>query len=103
MYLTLKGLNVTAFGSVQELLSQDDVSPNIWILDVNLPSIDGFALFEMLRERGHDEPAVLITGPGDPDIRARAERAGVAAFFEKPIDPPVLFSTLSRLLTAALV
>ncbi len=98
VYLTLKGMNVTAFGSAQELLSQNDVSPNIWILDVNMPSIDGFTLLEMLRERGHDEPAVLITGLGDPDIRARAERAGVAAFFDKPIDPPVLFSALTRLL-----
>lgn len=97
-YLTLKGMDVTAFGSAQELLSQDDVTPNIWILDVNMPSIDGFTLLEMLRERGHDEPAVLITGLGDPDIRARAERAGVAAFFDKPIDPPILFSALTRLL-----
>lgn len=100
-YLTLKGMNVTAFGSAQELLSQDDVSPNIWILDVNMPSIDGFTLLEMLRERGHDEPVVLITGLGDPDTRARAERAGVAAFFDKPIDPPVLFSALRGLLSAA--
>ena len=100
-YLTLKGMNVTAFGSAQELLSQDDVSPNIWILDVNMPSIDGFTLLEMLRERGHDEPAVLITGLGDPDIRARAERAGAAAFFDKPIDPPVLFSALTELLSEA--
>ena len=103
VYLTLKGMNVTAFGSAQELLSKDDVSPNIWILDVNMPSIDGFTLLEMLRERGHDEPAVLITGLGDPDTRARAERAGVAAFFDKPIDPPILFSTLTRLLTEARV
>lgn len=100
-YLSLKGMNVTAFGSAQELLNHDDVSPNIWILDVNMPSIDGFMLLEMLRERGHDEPAVLITGLGDPDTRARAERAGVAAFFDKPIDPPVLLSTLTRLLTEA--
>lgn len=100
-YLTLKGMNVTAFGSAQELLNHDDVSPNIWILDVNMPSIDGFMLLEILRERGHDEPAVLITGLGDPDTRARAERAGVAAFFDKPIDPPILFSALTRLLTEA--
>ena len=99
LYLTLKGMNVTIFGSAQELLSQDDVSTNIWILDVNMPSIDGFTLLEMLRERGHDEPAVLITGLGDPDTRARAERAGVAAFFDKPIDPPVLYSALTRLLS----
>jgi FixJ family two-component response regulator len=82
-------------------LSQNDVTPNIWILDVNMPSIDGFMLLEMLRERGHDEPAVLITGLGDPDIRARAERAGVGAFLDKPIDPPVLFSALTRLLSEA--
>lgn len=100
-YLTLKGMNVMAFGSAQELLSQDDVTPNIWILDVNMPSIDGFTLLEMLRERGHHEPAVLITGLGDPDTRARAERAGVAAFFDKPIDPPILFSALTRLLAEA--
>jgi two-component system, LuxR family, response regulator FixJ len=100
-YLTLKGMNVTAFGSAQELLDHEDISPNILILDVNMPSIDGFMLVEMLREQGHEEPVVLITGLGDPDTRARAERAGVAAFFDKPIDPPVLFSTLTRLLSEA--
>ena len=100
-YLTLKGMRVTAFGSAQELLNHKDILPNLLILDVNMPSIDGFMLLEMLRERGHDEPAVLITGLGDPEIRARAGRAGVAAFFDKPIDPPVLFSTLARLLTEA--
>ena len=100
-YLTLKGMKVTVFSSAQELLNHVNIQPNILILDVNMPSIDGFMLLEMLRKRGHDEPAVLITGLGDPDIRARAERAGVAAFFDKPIDPPVLFSALTRLLTEA--
>lgn len=66
-----------------------------------MPGIGGFMLLEMLRERGHDEPAVLITGLGDPDTRVRAERAGVAAFVDKPIDPPILFSALTRLLTDA--
>jgi FixJ family two-component response regulator len=102
-YLTLKGMNVTAFGSAQELLDHDAAAASILILDVNMPSIDGFMLLEMLRERGHDEPAVLITGLGDPEVRARAERAGAAAFFDKPIDPPVLFSALTRLLSEARV
>jgi FixJ family two-component response regulator len=100
-YLTLKGMNVAVFGSAQELLSHEDVSPNLLIIDVNMPEIDGFMLLETLRDQGNDAPAVLITGLGDPDTRARAERAGVAAFFDKPIDPPVLFSALTRLLTEA--
>lgn len=97
-YLTLKGMRVTVFSSAQDLLSYEDTVPNLLILDVNMPGIDGFMLLEILRERGHDEPAVLITGLGDPEVRARAERAGVAEFFDKPIDPPVLYSALIRLL-----
>jgi len=101
VYLTLKGMNVTAFGSAQELLDYDDGSPNILIFDVNMPDMDGIMLLEILRKRGHAEPAVLVTGLGDPEIRARAERAGAAAFFDKPIDPPVLFFALTRLLSEA--
>jgi two-component system response regulator FixJ len=102
-YLTLKGMNVTVFGSAQELLDHDAATASILILDVNMPSIDGFTLLEMLRERGHEEPVVLITGLGDPDTRVRAERAGVAAFFDKPIDAPILYSALTRLLSEARV
>ena len=100
-YLTLKGMNVAVFSSAKELLGREDVLPNLLIIDVNMPEIDGFMLLETLRNRGHEEPAVLITGLGDLDTRARAERAGVAAFFDKPIDPPVLFSALTRLLSEA--
>ena len=78
-YLTLKGMRVTVFSSAQEVLNHHDMMPNLLILDVNMPNIDGFVLLEMLRERGHVEPAVLITGLGDPETRARAESAGVAA------------------------
>jgi FixJ family two-component response regulator len=100
-YLTLKGMNVAVFGSAQELLGHENALPNLLIIDVNMPEIDGFMLLETLRDRGNDAPAVLITGLGDPDTRARADRAGVAAFFDKPIDPPVLFSILTQLLTEA--
>jgi two-component system response regulator FixJ len=98
LYLTLKGMNVTIFGSAQELLDHDAGAPHILVLDVNMPGMDGIMLLEILRGRGHAEPAVLITGLGDPEIRARAERAGATAFLDKPIDPPVLFSALTRLL-----
>lgn len=97
-YLTLKGMSVAAFGSAQELLDHENGLPSLFILDVNMPEIDGFMLLETLRDRGHVAPAILITGLGDPDMRMRAERAGAAALFDKPIDPSVLFSTLLQLL-----
>ena len=100
-YLSLKGMRVMTFGSARELLDRANRKPNLFILDVNMPDIDGFVLLKMLRDRGHGEPAVLITGLGDPDVQERAERLGVAAFFDKPIDSPALFSTLTRLLAKA--
>jgi CheY-like chemotaxis protein len=61
-YLTLKGMDVVVFGSAQELLGYENALPNLLIIDVNMPEIDGFMLLETLRNRGHDAPAVLITG-----------------------------------------
>jgi two-component system, LuxR family, response regulator FixJ len=97
-YLTLKGMDVSVFGSAQDLLDRDKVLPNLLILDVNMPRIDGFTLMDILKSRGYDIPTVLITGLGDPETRARGERAGVAAFLDKPIDTPFLYETVTRLL-----
>ena len=98
VFLTLKGMSVVAFSSGLHLLDGELNDPNLLILDVNLPELDGFSLLEALRSRGCDAPAVFMTGLGNPEIRAKAERAGAAAFFDKPIDAPVLYYTVARLL-----
>jgi two-component system, LuxR family, response regulator FixJ len=97
-YLTLKGMAVTVFASAQELLERDEISTDLLILDVNMPHIDGFTLMEVLKDRGQNIPTVLITGLGDPEIRAKGASAGVVAFMDKPIDTPVLYSTVVRVL-----
>ncbi len=97
VYLTMKGMKVVTFNSGQVLLDYDLVDPNLLILDVNLPELDGFSLLDTLRYRGCDAPVVFITGLGNPDVRAKAERAGAAAFFDKPIDAPVFFKTVAKL------
>jgi FixJ family two-component response regulator len=98
-YLTLKGMQVTALSSAKDTLNHTGSCVDIVILDVNMPDIDGFALLSMLRGQGQLAPAIFITGLGDPEMRIRAERAGVAAFLDKPIDPLALLATLNRLLT----
>jgi FixJ family two-component response regulator len=97
-YLTLKGMNVAVFSSAREVLQHAGETPDILILDVNMPDIDGFMLFEMLRGQGQDMPIIFITGLGDAEMRLRAERMGVSAFLDKPINPTHLLATLSRLL-----
>jgi FixJ family two-component response regulator len=97
-YLTLKGMNVSAFGSAHEALQHVSDMPDILILDVNMPDIDGFMLFEILRGQGQNMPIIFITGLGDAEMRLRAKRMGVSAFLDKPINPTHLLATLNRLL-----
>jgi FixJ family two-component response regulator len=97
-YLTLKGLHTVAFGSARDVLAYRDFGPELLIVDINMPDIDGFALLDALRERGQNPPVILITGLGDPEVRARADRAEVAALFDKPIDAPALLTAIKRIL-----
>jgi two-component system response regulator FixJ len=98
-YLELKGLSVMTFGSGRRLLDgQYDELPALFIVDVNMPDIDGLALLEALRDRGITVPAIVITGLGDSSLRQRAARAGAADFFDKPVDPRALFQSVMRLL-----
>jgi two-component system, LuxR family, response regulator FixJ len=101
VYLTLKDLRVAVFASAKDFLERSSFTLDLLILDVNMPEIDGFALLEILRkERNYTLPVILMSGLGDPETRARAERAGVAAFIDKPVDTPFLYSTITSLLSA---
>jgi FixJ family two-component response regulator len=97
-YLSLMGLDVATYGSSRQLLDGEIGTPQVLVIDVNMPDVDGFALLDGLRTRGLDVPAIFMTGLGEPDVRARALRAGVEEFFDKPIDPKLLLATIVRLL-----
>ncbi len=53
-------------------------------LDLQLPDGNGLELLDQVRAARDDVPAVIITGTGTEEDRARAERNGVAGFFIKP-------------------
>jgi FixJ family two-component response regulator len=53
---------------------------------LDLLACDAWAYFHL--------PVILMTGRGDDDLRARALRAGVAAYLEKPIDPDRLIAAI---------
>lgn len=99
-YLMLKGMTVGGFGSPLELIGGKAAEADLIIIDVNMPDMDGFTLLETLRQQGLATPAIFMTGLGDQELRLRAERAGAAAFFDKPVDVRALFEDVTRLLAA---
>lgn len=70
--------------------------PNIAVLDIGLPVMDGYELAQHLREELGDEAPKLIamTGYGQEADRERARRAGFASHLVKPVDPKKLLESL---------
>lgn len=79
------GMNVEAFASADEFLSHYDPSvPGCLILDVRLPGMSGLQLQEVLKQRGHSLPIVVITSHGTIPMAVAAVKAGAFDFLEKP-------------------
>src|SRR5262249_20898197 len=71
--------------------------PEIVILDIGLPGMDGYEVAQSIRRRSGTDPIVLIalTGYGRDEDRRRSHEAGFDYHLTKPVDPPALFSLIS--------
>jgi len=61
------------------------ILPDVLILDLYMPHMDGFTFLRELREEhvGANLPVILLTGDSDPDVRWRAAKLGVDRVFLK--------------------
>jgi len=72
-------------------LHGDDL-PNLILLDLMMPTMDGYEVLQHLKEdlRTHQIPVVVITATNDPESETLALLAGAADFIQKPANPHVL-------------
>jgi PAS domain S-box-containing protein len=76
--------------------------PDLVLLDIQLPGMDGFEVLRRLRAdpRTRQVPVLAVSANAMPADRERAAQAGFANYVTKPIDLPRLLSLLDRLLPA---
>jgi FixJ family two-component response regulator len=95
--LLAAGCTVNAFSSSAAFLQSLHSSvPEVALVDLCLPDIDGLALLSLMRSRGHRIPVVFLSGHGDVPTSVRAIRDGAIDFLEKPCDEEKLIGSLAR-------
>lgn len=83
--LTREGYRVVAAGSGEEALAcYDESEPDLILLDMMMPGMDGFEVLAALKERGLGVPVVFVTAAHDRDLLLRAFDAGVVDYVTKP-------------------
>jgi CheY-like chemotaxis protein len=75
-----------------------ELRPDVVVMDLTLPLLDGFAAIARLAEHPEtaDIPVVVLSAHTFPDDERRARAAGAAAFLAKPCHPDLLAREVRR-------
>ncbi len=79
----------------------DREHPDLVVLDVNLPRLDGFAVLERLRSRPERVPIMMLTVRSAEEDQVRALDAGADDYLAKPFSPRTLLARVRALLRRA--
>ena len=103
MLLKMDGHTVSIAHTAEDALARLEAgslnAPQVFLLDIGLPGIDGFELARRLRAACATSGATLIalTGYGQPQDREKSKAAGFDHHIEKPVDPDRLLTLLAGL------
>jgi len=85
---------VTSGESALQFLKAND--PDLFILDIEMPKMNGYELAEKIRESGHMAPIIFLTGNATKGYLMKAIQAGASDFIGKPIDKKYLSSKIHK-------
>ncbi|MCR5501813.1 MAG: diguanylate cyclase [Lachnospiraceae bacterium] len=85
----------------QALLMLNEITPDLIMLDVNMPQMDGFEVFEKIQKNPvwADIPVVFLTAETDITKEVQGLSMGAVEFLHKPFDPDVLKTRIDKILS----
>jgi two-component system KDP operon response regulator KdpE len=89
-----------AFNGKQAVQRLRDVTPDLILLDIMMPDLDGFEVLEMIREVSA-VPVIMLTAKGEEDDRVRGLELGADDYVTKPFSPRELVSRVKAVLRRA--
>jgi two-component system nitrogen regulation response regulator GlnG len=98
-YLTSRGHQASAVGSAEEALVRlGEGRPDLVLLDVRLPGMDGLTALEQMRHHADAPPVIVITAHGTMETAVEAMRRGAFDYLIKPLDLAVADQVVTRAL-----
>ena len=99
--LTSKGYDVRGVSNGQEALEAiEEEKPDLVLLDIMLPEIDGFEVCQRIKEnpKTRDIPVIMLTAKKSREDMARGEKVGADWYITKPFKSVMVIETIQRFL-----
>ncbi|MBN2406155.1 MAG: response regulator [Elusimicrobia bacterium] len=74
-----------------------DHNPDVVILDLKLPGLDGFEVCRIIKERDRNKKIIAITGYDTPENRRKILKAGADDYIVKPFDAEDIVESIKKL------
>jgi two-component system KDP operon response regulator KdpE len=88
---------VEAYRGMQAIQALRDQMPDLIILDVMMPDLDGFEVLKLIREI-NTVPVIMLTAKGEEDDRVKGLELGADDYVTKPFSPRELVSRVKAVL-----
>ena len=102
LFLQQQGYRVVTAGNGEDAITiASQMMPNLILMDINLPALDGLGATRRIRENDalRDIPVVAITAFGTEGFQRAAYDVGVAGYLTKPLDLDRMHQLIARLLS----
>ena len=103
-FLTKKGFEVATANSGKDGLNQATRAiPDLILLDITMPHMDGFAVLEKLKQspKTMSIPVIMLTAKSDDESKRRASGQYCQSYFTKPFDMAELEAKVKEVLNIA--
>jgi len=94
-FLTRRGYEVKTAGDGEAALEAiRETRPDIVLLDIRLPKVDGLSVLQRLRDEADDVAIITMSGNADEETARKSLELGAADFITKPFNLPYLETSL---------
>ena len=99
--LEMEGYSVReASGAEEALAAIEDTAPELVLLDVVMPGVDGWQMLQRMQERHGSIPVIMFSGKIGENAAGDAKQRGASGFLGKPFDPQQLIERAKQLVPA---
>ncbi len=100
-YLRKEGYTVKAYGNGMDAADAIDEMPDLWVLDIMLPGMDGYTLIKEIKNKTPDIPVIFMSARSAELDRVIGLEMGSDDYLPKPFLPRELVLRVNRLLNTS--